>query len=85
MLPLETIGRGIVLGVSLGSLLGGSMLKSLVGPLGLITPWTLPDIVTLAVTGQPVAPMLELPIIFTAVWCVLFAAVAVWKFKHQEL
>lgn len=85
MMGVLVNNRGMVLGISLGSLLGGSMVRGVVGPLGLVTPWTLPDIASIIVSGEPIPSMLIMPIGSTAIWCAVFMAMAIWKFEHSEL
>lgn len=77
--------RSTVLAISLGSLLGGSFLRNLIPPgLSLATPWLLPDITALIAMGEPLPPMLWIPMITTAIWALIFVFVALWKFQKYE-
>lgn len=75
--------RGMVLGVALGVLLGGTLLRN-VPVLALATPWALPDVAALVATGQPLPMMFITPVVLTAVWSLIFAFVAVWRFQQLE-
>lgn len=74
--------RGAILGISLGVLLGGSLLRSL--PIvGLLMPWVLPDIAgAILVDSQA---LFMTPVIMTAVWTMVFAASSLIAFERVEL
>lgn len=77
--------RAPVLGIAFGSLLGGSLIGGFVKPLLYITPWMLSKVSTTISSGQQLPEeMLWLPIGFTALWCVLFILVAVYRFDRHE-
>ena len=74
--------RGAILGISLGVLLGGLLLRNL--PLvGFITPWILPDIAGALLTA-PENLFLQ-PVIMTGVWSAAFTASALVAFQKVEL
>jgi len=77
--------RAPVLAISLGILLGGSILGSLVKPLLSITPWMLAQIAS-GVSSQTPLPgsIIWPPVIATAVWCVLFILLTMYKFERTE-
>ena len=77
--------RAPVLAISLGILLGGSILGSLVKPLLSITPWMLAQIAS-GVSSQMPLPgsIIWPPVIATAVWCVLFVLLTLYKFERTE-
>jgi hypothetical protein len=83
-------GRGGVLGISLGLLFGCQILTGLARPLAAIMPWTL--VVPLDPSSLPASLALALglpvmsvtPIIATVIWCVVFTAVALWRFGREE-
>jgi ABC-2 type transport system permease protein len=96
-LMLATIfhGRGPVLGISVLVLMSGLMIFSynLVlehAPwLVAVLPWKLladfesaRPLAAFVALGQPLPTVT--PIIGTAVWCVLFVAVAIWRFRREE-
>lgn len=74
--------RTLLLGVALGVLFGGQIVP--VGQLGLYTPWPLFQMVLLPVMGEAIPPELYTSLMSTAVWSVIFVAVAIWQFNRQE-
>jgi ABC-2 type transport system permease protein len=83
--------RGGVLGIPLAILLGYQLLVGVAPFTAEIMPWalTMPlgqtagsSLALALALGQPL-PSLT-PIIATAVWCVVFTAVAVWRFNRDE-
>jgi len=86
-LMLGTIfsNRGPILGIALGSVLGGGMLGNLVKPLLYVTPWMLPKVAVLTATGQAItAEMGIASLVATALWSVVFIFVAFTKFEKME-
>jgi ABC-2 type transport system permease protein len=85
-------GRGAVLGIAL-ILVWGSMITPLGVLLADVMPWrllidlgkngALPALGEYLVQGVPLPTVT--PIIATAVWCVLFTGVAIWRFRREEL
>jgi ABC-2 type transport system permease protein len=85
MLGIIFNNRGPILGIALGSVLGGSLLGGLFEPLMYVTPWMLPKIASLTASGQALPPELGLaPLVSTALWCVVFIVVALAKFEKTE-
>lgn len=77
--------RGPILGLTLGSVLGGGMLGSLIKPLLRITPWMLPKLASIIARGQAIPSELGFtPIITTAIWCLIFVLLSIWKFERTE-
>ena len=88
-------GRGPVMGISLALAWAGPMpfvstpIQEYAPWLYSLMPWKL---MIDFETGQPLAYYLAngqplptvLPIIATALWCVLFTAVAIWRMSHEE-
>lgn len=82
--------RGPVLGIALGLLLGYQLFLALAPWLAAVMPWALvlnvtPDGVPLSFSlamGRPLSTVT--PIVGTAVWCVLFTIVALWRFEREE-
>jgi hypothetical protein len=84
-------GRGPVLGIGFGLLFGYQIFTSVAnGVVANFGPWPLvlntglnPEPFTiLAAIGQPLPTYL--PVFFTALWCVVFIALAVWRFSREE-
>jgi len=85
MLGVFARTRGLVLGVAMGSLFAGMLLSSLISQLGLITPWSLPNILPILALQipDPLATVLT-PILMTAIWSIVFIVAALWKFARLE-
>lgn len=90
MMGVLVRGRGAVLAVPLVILFGGQLalifaaLVSL-GSVVLLTPWPLPNAATAIASAIPLSVQLLVPIVATAVWSILFVAVALWRFERLEL
>lgn len=78
--------RGVVLGVSLGSALGGALLVQIIPGLAFITPFALPNLAPLIALGSPPAEFpIWLPVTGTAVMSLVFAAIALRRFNQKPL
>lgn len=77
--------RGPVAGVALGFWIAGNILPNF-GPkwLPLVMPWPLIQSSARIAQWQPVGATLWIPAAATAVWSVLFIAVALWRFQREE-
>jgi ABC-2 type transport system permease protein len=83
-------GRGPVLGITLGLLIGYQLILQLAPWLAAVMPWTLAG--SAGQDGLPLAGLLALgqplptvaPIIATVLWCSLFVVVAIWRFRREE-
>jgi ABC-type transport system involved in multi-copper enzyme maturation permease subunit len=85
MLGVFARTRSQVLGVAMGSLFGGMLLSSLISQLGLITPWSLPNILPVLALQIPLQLATALtPILMTAIWSIVFIAAALWKIDRLE-
>jgi ABC-2 type transport system permease protein len=84
MMGVLTDSRGRLLGVSLGALLGGLLIASLLGRYALLTPWSLASALPPAVMGVPLQLPIWLPLITTATLTLLCCCVALCKFKSLE-
>jgi ABC-2 type transport system permease protein len=82
MLGVFFKSRTLLLGVALGTLFGGQVLP--IGQLALYTPWPLFHMVLLPVMGRPIAPELYTVLVNTAVWSLIFIAVAIWQMNRLE-
>lgn len=86
-LMLGTIfnSRGPILGIALGSVLGGGLLGGFINPLFYATPWMLPKLAFLTASGQALpAGMGTAALVATALWSVGFILVATAKFEKME-
>jgi len=86
-LMLGTIfdNRGPILGIALGSVLGGSFLGSLFKPLLYVTPWILPKVASMVASGQAIPPGIGVaPLISTILWSVAFVILAMMKLEKTE-
>jgi ABC-2 type transport system permease protein len=88
MLGVLTVNRRVLLGASLGVLMGGLLiiqgLALVVGNLVMLTPWGLGQVLPLAVLGTPLPISIWLPIGVTAVLTAIFVAVSLTKFERIE-
>ena len=78
-------GRGAVIGIGLGLLFGGSILISFVPDIAYFLPVDFQNIAPAVALGQPLFQVDQIEIAVTAVWCVVFMLVALWRFEKQEL
>jgi hypothetical protein len=77
--------RPLILGVSLGTLLAGTLLSGLIKPLLYVTPWILPKAASLAAAGQPVPlELLWPPLLASALWSLIFVLGALVAFEKTE-
>ena len=77
--------RAPILGIALGSILGGTLLGGLIQPLLYVTPWMLGKYASLVAGNEPVpAGLLWAPLSATAVWSAIFLLVALVKFERSE-
>ncbi|NOR83840.1 MAG: ABC transporter permease subunit, partial [Ardenticatenales bacterium] len=86
-LMLGTIfnNRGPILGIAVGSVLGGGMLGGFIKPLLYVTPWMLPKVALMTATGQAIPTEMGIaPLVATALWSVVFIFVAFAKFEKME-
>jgi ABC-2 type transport system permease protein len=89
MLGTLSNGRGAAIGIPIAFLLAYQLFLGLAPWLANITPWGFltsatsrtPSIALVAL-GRAELPLM--PIVATAIWCVLFTAIALWRFGREE-
>jgi len=86
-LMLGTIfnSRGPITGIGVGILLVGLLLNGMF-PLEIqaVTPWLLPDVGIGLALQQPLPDIWFVPVVASAIWIVVFSAVALWRFGREE-
>jgi len=79
----------VVMGASLGLLLGGMILKDpltrVLDDLIFLTPWTLPDAISLTLTGQSLPGVMQTTLFAVPLLTLLCLVVMFWQFRRQEL
>lgn len=86
MLEVISNSRGTVLGVSLGSALGGAVLVNLFPGLGLVTPFALPSLIGAIVTNNvPSDFPVWLPLIGSTILSLIFLSIGIWQVNQKEL
>jgi ABC-type transport system involved in multi-copper enzyme maturation permease subunit len=90
-LMMSVLGNSaeVVVGAALGLLLGGMVLKN---PLTLVvkdwiflTPWMLPDVIGLTLTGQPLPSVMLMTLVAVPLWTLICLGVMFRQFGQQEL
>jgi ABC-2 type transport system permease protein len=82
--------RGPVIGIPIGVMFLGQLVLGVLPQAAYIMPWVLslpqnagiPSLATQIMRSEPLWSVL--PIIATAIWCVIFVAVAIWRFNRDE-
>jgi ABC-2 type transport system permease protein len=78
-------GRAPVSAIGLGFLFGGQIFPNFLPPLvTLLFPWKLSELAPAFVLGQPLPTGWPIPIIATAIWIIVFVAIALWRFGREE-
>ncbi|HSM54544.1 MAG TPA: ABC transporter permease subunit [Candidatus Sulfomarinibacteraceae bacterium] len=80
-----TESRGLLLAVTLGSLLGGALVADFIPIATLFTPWALPNIAGALALGAPLLREFLLPGALTVVLTAIALVVALWRFQQAEL
>jgi ABC-2 type transport system permease protein len=77
--------RGPVAAVGLGFLFGGQIFPNFLPQfVTLLFPWKLSELAPALALGQPLPAGWLIPVIATAVWTVVFIAIALWRFGREE-
>lgn len=90
MLSILSNGRGLVIGIPLLIIFGFFIIAGMAPWLVDIMPWSLttdvgparPAIALAIALGQPLPTWM--PVIATAVWCLIFTGIALWRFQREE-
>lgn len=76
--------RAPILGLTFGELMGGLVLGGVLTSLMMVMPWPLAKFALAIVSGaQLPAKMVLKPVLFTAVWSVVFVIIALWRFEKS--
>jgi ABC-2 type transport system permease protein len=85
MLGTFSSTRGPIAAIGIAFVLTGLLLKGMIPMVVLmVTPWLLPDLSGALAMQLPLPPNWYVPLIATAVWTVLFTALALWRFNREE-
>jgi len=90
-LMMSVIGSSteMVMGISLGVLLGGMVLKDpltrILNDLIFLTPWTVPDAISLTLSGQPLPDVMQMTLVAVPTLTLVCLGVMFWQFRRQEL
>jgi len=77
--------RGPIAAIGIGFIMTGLLLKGFIPMQVLIaTPWPLPDVAGGLAVGSELPSIWPVPIVATAVWIVVMAAAALWRFGREE-
>jgi hypothetical protein len=85
LLGVHFATRGPILAINLGLLLGGGMLASLLPQINYVLPVSISNICQGLVSGTALPSMAYFQVGVTAVWCVVFISLALWRFQRLEL
>ncbi len=78
------VGRGPVVAICFGLLLGGLALGNSLPLLLYVMPWWLLNLAYTVLAGLPLPPEWPIPAVATAAWSLLFLAVTLWRFSREE-
>lgn len=76
--------RGPIAGVGIGLAFAGLILPNFFPSTYDWLPWGLPTFGYLTATGRPLPPLIWQPVLITALWSVLFALIAIWRFGRED-
>ena len=76
--------RGAVSGTAIGFMFAGMILPNFLKGVPKYFPWMLPELGAGLTLGKDMPPWWHWPVAATALWIVVFVAVAVWRFGREE-
>jgi ABC-2 type transport system permease protein len=77
--------RGPVLGIALGIMFGGLLIRNLIPQILYVLPSSMDSIALMVVQGVPLPAMFVSQVIAAAVLSIVFTLAALWRFQHTEL
>lgn len=85
MMGVVADSQGTLLAVTLGSVLGGSILVDFIGRAAFVTPWLLGNIAVGIAQRVSLPAIMWVPVAATALLTVIAIVVAIWRFEKAEL
>ncbi|MCD4712860.1 MAG: ABC transporter permease [Clostridiales bacterium] len=86
VLGIFTKNRAIILAIALASALGGSIVGSIIPQLFHVTPWILPKLASIVVSGDVQSTGFGFgSLIMSSVWSIVFVVASLWKFEKMDL
>jgi len=74
----------LLLGIAFGIMFGGMIAAQLVPQVSFILPLSMDQVALSLAQAQALPAMAVSQLVMTAVWSIVFTAVALWRFKHIE-
>nr|MBN1229323.1 ABC transporter permease subunit [Anaerolineae bacterium] len=85
LMGIVTNNRMVLLGVALGSILGGMLLVQVAGPIMLVTPWPLSGIALGLVSGTSLPLVMLVPVLLTVLFTLVMFTGALKLFSQIDL
>jgi len=77
--------RGPIIGIGIAVIMSGMLLNGLFPPqVTAVTPWLLGQLSGMVGLQMPLPDYWLVPLVATGVWVLVFTAVALWRFAHEE-
>ncbi len=85
MLGLLLQSRPAVLGITFGVLFGGQLMLNFIPDLVYVGPFALSNIAIATVNGVSLPVEMNIPVLVTALWCLVFSGIGLWKVNRLEI